>query len=203
MNEPPDRLVHHSLRLYCLILRLYPRGFRKAFGSSMSHTFERLLVDEMAGKGVSGALGVWGTVLAEVVPTAVRAHFDEAFESRFPLPVRVAFAAAMPVAAYIAAVRSSVTTGQYVVLTLWLVMLAVGVLLERGRGWRCSRNAAVASAVGILLPVLNDVLSGRMPPESIRVVPLLVAAAATIGLMFSVYIRLFIEGVGLRRPAIA
>ena len=203
MNQSNERLIRRSVWLYSLIIRLYPRHFRDAFSSSMSDTFEHLLIDRIKCNGSSGALDVWRTVLAELVPTILRAHADEAFKSPFPLPVRIAVAAALPILAYGAAIRFSTTTDQYVVLTLWLILLATAVLLARGRGWRCTVNAAVASAVGILLPALNDVFNGRMPTESFRVVPLLVAAAATIGLIFSVYVRLFIEGIDLRRPVLA
>jgi hypothetical protein len=202
MNETNDRLIRRSLGIYRLILRLYPRGFRERFGSPMADTFERLLIDAIGSRGRSGAFDVWRTVLAELAPTALRAHVDEALESPFPLPVRIAFAAALPLAAYVIAMRASSTTGQFVLLTTWLMLLAAGVGLARGRGWRCSRNAVVASAVGVLIPALNDMLDHRMPLESLRVLPLLVAAAGTIGFIVSVYVRLFIEGVRLRRTAL-
>jgi hypothetical protein len=203
MSQSNDHLIRRSVRLYSLVLRLYPRAFRNAFGNSMTDMFERLLSDQIKCNGSSGAFDVWRTVLAELLPTIIRAHVDEAFRAPFPPPVRIAFAAALPIVAYGAAIRFSTTTDQYVVLTLWLILLTAAVLLARGRGWRCTLNAAVASAVGILLPALNDVFNGRMPAESFRVVPLLVAAAATIGLIFSVYVRLFIEGVDLGRPELA
>jgi len=169
----------------------------------MVDTFELLLEGEIRDKGISGAVDVWKRIAGELLPTVVRAHLDEVRCTRSPLPVRIAFAAVLPSAAYGFAVQASTTTGQSVVLTLWLVLLAASMLLARGRGWRCSVNAAVASAVGLLLPALNDVFSGRMPSESARVIPLLMAAAATIGLIISVNVRFFIEGVHLRRPALA
>src|SRR5579859_2071935 len=182
MSQSVERALRPSLWVYGLILRLYPRSFRERFGDSMADTFARLLIDETGTKGTSGALDVWKTVLTELAPTVVSAHLNEGMNSPFPMPVRILLAAALPVAAYVAALRVSTTTTQGVVLTLWLILLGAGMLHARGRGWRCSFNAAVASAIGILLPALDDVFNGRMPPESFRAVPLLAAAAATIGL---------------------
>jgi len=203
MNESEDRLLRRSVVAYRLILHLYPRGFRDAFGNSMADTFERLIEGEIRANGTWGVVDVWKSVAGELLPTVVRAHLDEACCSRFPLPVRVGFAAVLPATAYAFAVGVSTTTGQSVVLTLWLALLAAAMLIARGRGWRCSVNAMVASGVGILIPALNDVFNGRMPPESVRVIPLLVSAGATIGLIISVYVRFFIEGVRLRRVALA
>jgi hypothetical protein len=52
-------MVSLSLRIYRLILPLYPSGFRKSYGGEMLWIFERQLTSACSSAGVRGVARVW------------------------------------------------------------------------------------------------------------------------------------------------
>jgi prepilin-type N-terminal cleavage/methylation domain-containing protein/prepilin-type processing-associated H-X9-DG protein len=201
----PRNLIRDSARLYGLLLCLYPARFRRAFGGPMRDVFEQWLADEAARDGLRGIGRVWRTTLAEFIPTLIRECAD-AFAAAHPgqaaaallrrLP-RLLMACLLPAGAYIALLRFLAHSDGSLVIAAWFTLMAIGMARARGRGWACNRNAMLAAAVGVALPLLWAGMTTVSTPSLFFVAPLLIAAAATIGLILSTYVRLVMEGLTL------
>ena len=61
------------MRLYALLLRLYPRSFRNEYGAEMSAIFRKRLRDA---SGVFGRFGLWMETIGEILHNAIAAHAD-------------------------------------------------------------------------------------------------------------------------------
>ena len=194
--------IRHSLRLYRLLLCLYPLAFRRQFGCQLSDLFEQWLKDESARHGTRGVLKVWRVTLSEYVPTLFREHVA-AFDARASLRagvhhLRTLMASLPVVAAFAVLLQFTKHPDDGVVLSLWFLCLAGGMAVARGRGWACSRNAMLGAMAGIGLPILWVGLTESSTPNVFSVAPLLLGAAATIGLILSTFVRLILEGLRLR-----
>lgn len=190
-------LVRFSARIYGWLLHLYPSSFRRAYGRSMRDLFVQWLEDESACSGGRGIARVWRTTLLEFIPTLFRQYADEyaALLRAGPL-ARLLIACVIPVVACIELGRLLGEPASPVLLA-WFALMGLGMLRARGRGWTCSRNAVLAAALGVGTPLLWEALRTVTTPSLFLVGPLLIAAAATIGLILSIYVRLVMEGVTL------
>jgi prepilin-type N-terminal cleavage/methylation domain-containing protein/prepilin-type processing-associated H-X9-DG protein len=191
----PDhsKLIRRSTRLYRLLVYLYPPSFRRAFSEPMQTVFAQWLQDQAASDGLRGILRVWRTTLTEFIPTLFREHRD-AFTLTPALALRLLIASVLPLAAYFTLLRYLAHTNGALIIAAWFALMTLGMIRARGRGWPCSRNAMAAALIAIGLPLLWQGLTTATTPNLFTVAPLLLAAAATIGLICSIYVRLIIEG---------
>ena len=67
-------MLSASLRLYTLLLLIYPGSFRREYGESMIQLFRDLMRDEIRQRGCLGAIEVWWRVVAELPATAWQQH---------------------------------------------------------------------------------------------------------------------------------
>jgi prepilin-type N-terminal cleavage/methylation domain-containing protein len=201
--NPSAPLIRRSLRVYAVLTRLYPGGFRDEFGSSMCDAFDRWLRDEGARHGLRGVLRVWRTIAGELPSTLIREHIaaiagpTTATPGRLPIrgATRVGLSALVPLAGYCLLLRTATSATDVAVLTLWFALMIAGMIRARGRGWACHRDTMIGSAAGTGLPLAWMALTGNSSPNIMFVAPLLIAAAATIGLILSSFVRLAMEGV--------
>lgn len=191
-------LIRWSARLYRLLLHLYPSQFRRAYAESMRDIFQQWIEDEAVHEGSRGICRVWRTTASEFIPTMLREHAEAFALIVHPaLLIRLLIASLLPVGAYVALLRYIAHTDGSLVLATWFALMVIGMARARGRGWACSRNAMVAAAIGVGAPLLWEGLTTVSTPNLFLVAPLIIAAAATIGLILSTYVRLVIEGVTL------
>ena len=66
-----------ALKCYRLMLRLYPRSFRRAHGTGMEQLFRDCYRDNYRSSNVMGVVALWLRTLAELVPTTLREHYSE------------------------------------------------------------------------------------------------------------------------------
>jgi prepilin-type N-terminal cleavage/methylation domain-containing protein/prepilin-type processing-associated H-X9-DG protein len=194
----PDysNLIRRSTHLYGLLICLYPSSFRRAYGESMRSVFAQWLEDEAATDGLRGIGRVWWTTLKDFISALLREHGD-ARTITPALVIRLLTASLLPAAAYIALHHYLAPSDGLPIIAAWFVLMAIGMICARGRGWACSRNAMLATVVALGLPLLWEGLTTVTTPNLFTVAPLLLAAAATIGLICSIYVRLVIEGITL------
>jgi len=195
--------VRRSETLYGWLLHLYPRGFREAYGGAMRDCFARWIGDEVAVTGGSGIWRVWRTTIVELLPTVLREHGRAWAEVVSPamLP-RLLVAGLLPVLACAVAVRwLGVGGGDAVLVAGWFALIAAAMARVGGRGWACSRDATVVAAASIGVPLLYAALTTVATPSLFVVGPLIVAAAAGVGLILSTGVRLVIEGVTFATPS--
>jgi hypothetical protein len=194
--------IRRSARLYRVMLWLYPRAFRAAYGAEMRQTFESWLADESERDGVRGIRRVWRSTLAEIVPTVVREHAVEVMDflngGGAARGARMLAACAAPVGAYLVMRRFVAQEHDSIVLAIWFALMAGGMVRAGGRGWACNRNAMVAAGAGVGAPLIWVAVTQTTSPGVLGVAPLLIAAAMTIGLIVSTLVRLMIEGVRVR-----
>lgn len=69
-----SRLVAVSRRLYQLLLQLYPRSFRRAYGAEMLQLFTDCCLDAIAARGAVGLLDLWLITLGDLARSLVREH---------------------------------------------------------------------------------------------------------------------------------
>ncbi len=86
--------VRISLRVYRMLVAVYPKSFRREYGAEMTELFGDLLRDARRQRGSFGAVGLWFQVLCEIMPTATRQHCHEmqrrvTMFGRLPTPVRL------------------------------------------------------------------------------------------------------------------
>jgi hypothetical protein len=65
------RVLRDSRIVYSALLFVYPREFRRRFGSEMLGTFSDQLSDEWAQNGAVGLLRVWRSAVSELFSVAV------------------------------------------------------------------------------------------------------------------------------------
>jgi prepilin-type processing-associated H-X9-DG protein len=196
-----ENLIRFSVCLYALLLRLYPSQFRRAYADSMQDIFSRWIEDEAACGGACGILRVWRTTLNEFIPTMLREHAEALAPFVRPTQlIRLLIASLLPVGLYAALLRYLTHSQNSLVLATWFALIGIAMARARGRGWPCSRNAMLAAAIGIAAPLLWEGLTTVSTPSLFLVAPLLIATAATIGLILSIYVRLVVEGVTLPTP---
>src|SRR5690242_6976491 len=65
-----------ALRVYTLLIRLYPRDYRQTFGTQMRQTFKDAYADLVAQGGYAG-LRFWLNVVSDAVITSIREHIAE------------------------------------------------------------------------------------------------------------------------------
>jgi prepilin-type N-terminal cleavage/methylation domain-containing protein/prepilin-type processing-associated H-X9-DG protein len=164
----------------------------------MCDVFEQWLEDEAASDGLHGILRVWRTTFAEFIPTLLREHSEiYAVTVRPVLAIRILIASLLPVGAYVSLMRYLAHSDGFPVIATWFALMAIGMARARGRGWACSRNAMLSAVLGIGLPLLWEGITTVSTPSLFIVAPLLIATAATIGLILSTYVRLVMEGLTL------
>jgi hypothetical protein len=67
-------MLSASLRLYTLLLLIYPRSFRREYGELMVQLFRDLMRDGIRQRGCLGVIKVWWRVVAELPATAGQQH---------------------------------------------------------------------------------------------------------------------------------
>ena len=73
---PPS--VRVSIRIYRLLLRLYPRSFRREFGSEMRRLFEEIAGDAVECRGWIGLALMWYRILLDTASAVPRERVAEA-----------------------------------------------------------------------------------------------------------------------------
>ncbi len=73
---PPS--VQISVRIYRLLLRLYPRSFRREFGSEMRRLFEEIAGDAVERRGWIGLALMWSRILLDTASAVPRERVAEA-----------------------------------------------------------------------------------------------------------------------------
>ena len=69
-----ELMLSASLRLYTLLLLIYPRSFRREYGELMIQLFCDLMRDGIRQGGYLGVIKVWWRVVAELPATAWQQH---------------------------------------------------------------------------------------------------------------------------------
>lgn len=77
--KPMNRSLLLSDRVYRLLLKTYPTGFRNEYGEEMAQVFRDSCRDELKRSGNSALLGLWLFTLLDWVKTAADQHIQEAF----------------------------------------------------------------------------------------------------------------------------
>lgn len=65
-----ELILSASLRLYTLLLLIYPASFRREYGELMIQLFRDLMRDGIRQRGCLGAIKVWWRVAAQLPATA-------------------------------------------------------------------------------------------------------------------------------------
>ena len=76
MRNAP-RSVRVSVRLYRVLLRLYPGRFRRQFGSEMTELFEDLACEAVEERSGIGLLLMWFRILLDTFQAASRERFHQ------------------------------------------------------------------------------------------------------------------------------
>jgi hypothetical protein len=188
-----------TCRVYALLLRLYPRKFRDEFGEEMKATFARLLEDEAA------TSRAWRLVLAELVPTLAREHFQAMAETapgislRLRMVLRIALAVLLPLAAYIVLLGWAPGAKEIFMLSAFFGLMSAGMAVARGRGWACNIGAIAGAMAGVQLMVEVISFTETTNPNILLVAPLFAACAVTIALILATWVRVVMEGVRFSR----
>jgi hypothetical protein len=158
-----------TLGAYRILLRLYPKGFRRAYGAEAERVVRDLLRDER-GRGPLWLPRLWGRVLPDLLSTAIRER-----GTRMKTVDWLLLGGALALGLAIALVDSSpgwddtgVSAG-----ALFLAIAALGAT-RPVRAWLW------ALAVGLWIPVLGIVLRGN-PAALLALVPALLGAFAGAG----------------------
>jgi hypothetical protein len=69
-----ELMLSASLRLYTLLLLIYPRSFRREYGELMIQLFRDLMRNGIRQRCYLGAIEVWWRVVAELPATAWEQH---------------------------------------------------------------------------------------------------------------------------------
>lgn len=69
-----ELMLSASLRLYTLLLLIYPGSFRREYGELMVQLFRDLMRDGIRQRGCLGVIKVWWRVVAELPATAWQQH---------------------------------------------------------------------------------------------------------------------------------
>ena len=69
-----ELMLSASLRLYTLLLLIYPRSFRREYGELMIQLFCYPIGDGIRQRGCLGAIKVWWRVVAQLPATAWQQH---------------------------------------------------------------------------------------------------------------------------------
>ena len=69
-----ELMLSASLRLYTLLLLIYPGSFRREYGELMVQLFRDLMRDGIRQRGCLGLIKVWWRVVVEVPATAGQQH---------------------------------------------------------------------------------------------------------------------------------
>ena len=69
-----ELMLSASLRLYTLLLLIYPGSFRREYGELMIQLFRDLMRDRIRQRGYLGVIKVWWRVVAELPATAWQQH---------------------------------------------------------------------------------------------------------------------------------
>ena len=69
-----ELMLSASLRLYTLLLLIYPRSFRREYGELMIQLFRDMMRDGIRQRGGLGAIEVWWRVVAELPATEWQQH---------------------------------------------------------------------------------------------------------------------------------
>ncbi|HSB17743.1 MAG TPA: hypothetical protein VLE22_25065 [Bryobacteraceae bacterium] len=72
-----------SVRVYALILHVYPEGFRLEFGESMTQVFRDLARDAGKRSGLTGLTALWMLTFADVLASVAGAYSSERRKSMF------------------------------------------------------------------------------------------------------------------------
>ncbi len=76
-TTPLKKKASFSEHCYRLLLRCYPRRFRREFGREMMQTFHDCYRDALYENGALGVARLWGTVLYDLATTALIEHVRE------------------------------------------------------------------------------------------------------------------------------
>ena len=77
MSRTPSS-VAWSVRFYQLLLAVYPRTFRRAYGGPMAQLFQDTARAAYGRRGLAGLAAVWWTTAGDWAASAPRQHWDEA-----------------------------------------------------------------------------------------------------------------------------
>ena len=198
MQHHSLRRIRCSARSYAVFLYLYPPSFRRAFGAAMGEIFEQSMKDEVVAYGARGILSIWRIVLAELLPSLLREHADAlnslvrgcAIRQRL---VRVLIALLVPGGAYLMSLHYMIRPVDVFMDSASFLLMALGIMWAKGSGWLCSRNAVVGFMAGIGTPLVWEGLFGNTLPGFVGSAALLLATAATIGFILSIWVRLILE----------
>jgi len=69
-----ELMLSASLRLYTLLLLIYPGSFRREYGELMIQLFGDLIRDGIRQRGCLGLIKVWWRVVAQLPATAWQQH---------------------------------------------------------------------------------------------------------------------------------
>ena len=142
--------MNNAIRIYSALLRLYPRGYRQAFGPQMLQTFADQVHDleGASGAGDSGALSpaFWAATLADELQNIVRQHAAPLSQTGHVLKLtgaKLALSAVLLLPLY---------------LTLCLVLVNVSVAIPHPP----LSGLSVIFAFGMLLVVIPGLLSAAL-----------------------------------------
>ncbi|PYV86294.1 MAG: hypothetical protein DMG05_20160 [Acidobacteria bacterium] len=75
--NPLRKVIASSVRVYGWLLRLYPREFRSEYGPEMMQALQDRCRNELAGASITKAIGVWGTVLSDLIMSVPLEHLKK------------------------------------------------------------------------------------------------------------------------------
>jgi hypothetical protein len=74
---PEGRVLASSDRLYCALLLLYPRAFRREFGPHMAQVFRACCRQAQGERGAIGLLSLWVPVVGDLAVTALQERLSK------------------------------------------------------------------------------------------------------------------------------
>lgn len=100
-------LASWSVRAYPVILRVYPEGFRREFGESMTQLFRDLARDTCRRSGLGGLMALWLRAFIDILRSVVDAYASERRAVMFKAVVAagVLWGATLVIASGYAAIR--------------------------------------------------------------------------------------------------
>ena len=157
-----NRSVAISNRMYRLLLKTYPTGFRNEYGEDMAQVFRDSCRDEFTRNGRSALLGLWLFTVLDWAKTAADQHIQEAFQmSGRDWMIRIGAIAAIigGVFGFILLFQGPNTYGNYtwhgplafVVPLLFAVGFGGGIALYGNQSGRTGQAGMLLIVVGLLL----------------------------------------------------
>jgi hypothetical protein len=191
-----NRKHNALLAIYAALLHLYPSNFRRQFGMDMLDTFSDLMHHR-------GPLLASSLILREFFSTLFREHLDD--PASLARLIRLLLCLLPPLAIYAAVLAHIRNVEEFAFFTFWLICILVSFWQTRCRGRECLVRTMLMSVVGMLLPLAFINTYQPMLPGFFSLAGPLAVLGLTVGLIFSTYARLVMEGLALktnRSPAL-